>query len=345
MYLFSEKYSHHIPVSIPESDYFSNYKPHNRRRLGQGAIMAVPLLSGFFGKKSDGNNTKVKYNFKYVSNNETDFKNRIDHFYKQFADSVYRATQSTETNISQTIVAQVNDIFAEKKAIISINLAQGTETQQRTDVNIKMLAEVFSNIGQNILSQMDTTFQNAVVDDTDIALKSEKSTNLVSSLLGKASKGDTVSAILSRESSLNAQYNVQRAALNEALSQVRFSNEIESTIKAENRQLITTQVAKINGEDVEIKLCVGQSIESLTEILKKCSVINKVLNIIDQSDVFGVDSETLNKFDTKTAANIQIKQEEEKVSSVFDSIGYVVITVAVLVGLVILGYLILKFVR
>lgn len=342
MYLFSSKYSHNLPVSISESDYFGRYQPHYRYRMT--GVATIPLFLGAFGRKA-GQSTEVKYIFSYDSSNLTDFQNRTDHFYKQFAESVYQAAASTSSNISQSIITHVNDIFAEKKTIVEIMHDQSSITQDRIDVKIDILAKVFSEIGQNIVAQMDTTFKNEVVDQNDIDLRSENSSNFVSSLLGRANLGETVSAILQRDTDLQSHYTSRREALTEALSQAKFSTFIENTIKSVSKQLVQTTVANVSAQDVQVSVCVGQTAGSLAEILKRCSVINRVLNIIDQSDMFGVDSDTLNKFDTQASAKIEVKNEDEKVSSMFDSVGYVFIAVAALAGVVIVGYLIFKFVK
>lgn len=357
MYLFSSKNLDKLPVRIHESEYFSKYKPYShptlesnyvgRSRNVRGyrlrAMGLVPFIGGF-SNKNINNTMLTKYMLSYKNYNSTTHNNNIQKFYKQFAETVFEVTSNTATNIDQSVTTIIDNLYSNGDTNIEINITQSAASDQKSSVDVETIAKVASSVAQQILGNIDQTFKNHVLTQADIGLASHSKNNFITSLLGKKEE-IAINTILGNHSELSASYASIYKTLSDSLNTAKFTSNIETTISNLNNQHVHTEARNVSGHNVNVKVVVSQTIESLTAILKKCNILHDILTTIDQTETFGIENTTLNSFDTNTKTNTSVINEEEEVSSVFKSIADIFIAVAIVGGVLILGYLILKFVK
>jgi ATP-dependent 26S proteasome regulatory subunit len=247
-------------------------------------------------------------------------KNIIETIDKQF----YEDLNSNENNTvvkSNQMVNNVINVISSDEIIIDENIVQKIDTTIFQNIDIDKLSTSTSNVLKTLTENIASEITNLIDSKLNLKTLTDHEKSVLNLLLGSVPVSGVNSQNLENNQDTKALIENFSKKTHESLKSNISKNSELTNFLTEFKQNINTSYNIASNDKVKLNIDNKQIFLNVQSQIKKFNITSKVFNILNQSSLFIVEDKIMNEFKIQNSDNMIIKEKNEKLQPLVDTVG------------------------
>jgi len=307
------------PYSKPKKQLKSNNlsnpnQASQNQKYGFGFLLD-PLAAIINPKKKLVN---IEMNTKSEINN--DFVRFIKNVNKNLENELQKLSTESKLETSQAIENKI-DLGSNSNINVSLNNNQSSSVSNVVKLEYTTVLEKIKEFAGKLLDSIKSKIDQQVDSTTEQITKTNTEQNAAESIL--TSNNDSGNTTTNKINNDEFKKSLQQtfSQINEHLSKSVDEQEfIQNVVSISNQQISNTASYESNSE-INANINNNQTIKSLSDLILKFDITEKVLNSINHSNVIKIDNEVFDKLESIKKISSEENKKSEQVSKVIEAGG------------------------